>query len=70
MVRSSLTMTTARTTNRESSGQDNALARLALRFTAFTERWLPDAFGFVLVGTFIIALLGLVTGESLVGTAR
>jgi len=61
-------MATNRTTNRESSGQDNALARLALRFTAFTERWLPDAFGFVLVGTFIIALLGLVTGEALVGT--
>ena len=59
-------MTTTRTTP-DRSGQDNALARLALRFTAFTERWLPDAFGFVLVGTFLIALLGLVTGEALVG---
>jgi short-chain fatty acids transporter len=60
-------MATTRTT-RERGGRDNALARVALRFTAFTERWLPDAFGFVLVGTFIIALLGLATGESLVGT--
>ena len=60
-------MATTRTAH-ERGGQDNALARLALRFTAFTERWLPDAFGFVLVGTFIIALLGLVTGEALVGT--
>ncbi|MGH3311050.1 MAG: short-chain fatty acid transporter [Streptomyces sp.] len=44
--------------------QENVLARVALRFTAFTERWLPDAFGFVLVGTFVIFALGLGTGES------
>ncbi|WP_406729298.1 TIGR00366 family protein [Streptomyces sp. GD-15H] len=43
---------------------DTWLARVALRFTAFTERWLPDAFGFVLVGTFLIFALGLATGES------
>src|SRR5437867_12739928 len=30
---------------------EGALARLALRVTAFTEKWLPDAFGCVLVGT-------------------
>ncbi len=47
--------------------QDNLLARVALRFTAFTERWLPDAFGFVLVGTFVIFALGLLTGEKIVG---
>jgi short-chain fatty acids transporter len=44
---------------------ESPLARVALRFTAFTERWLPDAFGFVLVGTVIVLLLGLVTGEKL-----
>jgi short-chain fatty acids transporter len=38
---------------------------VALRFTAFTERWLPDAFGFVLVGTLVVLVLGLVTGEKL-----
>lgn len=48
-------------------GQEGAIARVALRFTDFTEKWLPDAFGFVLVGTAIVALLALVTGESLVG---
>ncbi|KWW97566.1 serine--pyruvate aminotransferase [Carbonactinospora thermoautotrophica] len=47
--------------------RDNPLARIALRFTAFTERWLPDAFGFVLVGTFVIFALGLLTGEKIVG---
>jgi short-chain fatty acids transporter len=36
-----------------------------MRFTAFTEKWLPDAFGFVLVGTFVVLLFGLVTGEPL-----
>src|SRR4051812_4906862 len=41
------------------------LAQVALRFTAFTEKWLPDAFGFVLVGTFVVLLFGLVTGEPL-----
>ncbi|GAB2682039.1 short-chain fatty acid transporter [Kribbella swartbergensis] len=44
---------------------EGALARTALRFTAFTEKWLPDAFGFVLVGTFVVLVFGLVTGEPL-----
>jgi short-chain fatty acids transporter len=44
---------------------EGRLARTALRFTAFTEKWLPDAFGFVLVGTFVVLLFGLVTGEPL-----
>jgi short-chain fatty acids transporter len=44
---------------------EGPLARTALRFTSFTEKWLPDAFGFVLVGTFVVLLFGLVTGEPL-----
>jgi short-chain fatty acids transporter len=44
---------------------DTVAARLALRFTAFTTKWLPDAFGFALVGTLIIFVLGLATGEPL-----
>jgi short-chain fatty acids transporter len=44
---------------------EGPLARTALRFTAFTEKWLPDAFGFVLVGTFVVLLFGIVTGEPL-----
>ncbi|MFF2847920.1 short-chain fatty acid transporter [Streptomyces sp. NPDC058001] len=51
----------------EDTGGDNWLARLALRFTAFTEKWLPDALGFVLVGTFAVFALGLLTGEKLTG---
>jgi short-chain fatty acids transporter len=45
--------------------REGLLARTALRFTAFTEKWLPDAFGFVLVGTFVVLVFGLVTGEPL-----
>src|SRR4051794_14017997 len=44
---------------------EGPLARPALRFTAFTEQWLPDAFGFVLVGTIVVLLFGLGTGEPL-----
>jgi short-chain fatty acids transporter len=47
----------------EVAEKETLLARTALRFTAFTEKWLPDAFGFVLVGTFLIFALGLSTGE-------
>ena len=48
---------------------ETRIARIALRFTAFSEKWLPDAFGFVLVGTVIVLLLGLLTGEPLLRAA-
>ncbi|NMM22561.1 MAG: short-chain fatty acid transporter [Phycicoccus sp.] len=48
---------------------ETRIARIALRFTAFSEKWLPDAFGFVLVGTVIVLLLGLATGEPLLKAA-
>jgi short-chain fatty acids transporter len=47
--------------------RESRIARMAVRFTAFTQRWLPDAYGFVLVGTFVILGLGLLTGEPLFG---
>ncbi|MEV6589378.1 short-chain fatty acid transporter [Streptomyces acidicola] len=53
---------------RDSGGGETWLARLALRFTAFSQKWLPDAFGFVLIGTFVVLALGLVSGEALLGT--
>ena len=46
---------------------EGPLARVALRFTAFTEKWLPDAFGFVLVGTFVVLLFGLAVGPAGLG---
>lgn len=50
-----------------SDERENLLARAALRFTAFSERWLPDAFGFVLIGTFVVLALGLATGVPVAG---
>ncbi len=44
---------------------EGPLAQVALRLTSCTERWLPDAFGFVLAGTFVVLLFGLLTGEPL-----
>jgi len=60
------------TTTRESTTgeREGFVARCALRFTAFTERWLPDAFGFVLVGTVLVLILGLATGEPLLRAAE
>ena len=43
---------------------ESLLSRIPLRFTAWTEKWMPDAFGFVLVGTILVFLAGLLTGES------
>jgi short-chain fatty acids transporter len=43
---------------------DNILSRIALRFTAWTEKWMPDAFGFVLVGTVIVFAVGILVGET------
>lgn len=60
-------MATAPPPQLEPQSKDNWLARTALRFTAFTEKWLPDALGFVLVGTFAVFALGLATGEGLYG---
>lgn len=34
------------------------MARVALRFTSWTERWIPDAFVFALIATTIVVVLG------------
>ncbi|MDW6065152.1 TIGR00366 family protein [Streptomyces sp. FXJ1.4098] len=56
-----------KTSEAEASREETWLARLALRFTRFSEKWLPDALGFVLIGTFVVLALGLASGESLLG---
>jgi short-chain fatty acids transporter len=40
------------------------IARLALRFTAWAERWLPDAFVFALVATFVVFVAGIGAGHA------
>jgi len=40
------------------------LARIALRFTDWCERWFPDAFVFALLATLVVFALGLVVGDA------
>ena len=52
-------MTTAETTA-PSGGtkQDGLLVRIAIGFTAWAERWFPDAFVFVAIAVVVVALGG------------
>ena len=45
-----------------SRASDGTLARVALRFTAFAERWFPDAFVFVVIAVLIVAAAALANG--------
>ena len=48
-------------------GEPGALARFALALTAWTERWIPDAFVFALLATVLVvaaALLGTPAGTA------
>lgn len=40
------------------------IARIALRFTEWAEKWLPDAFVFALLATLVVLALGLVVGHA------
>lgn len=41
---------------------DGVLARLALRFTDFAEKWFPDAFVFVAIGVVVVSLAAFANG--------
>lgn len=49
---------------------DSYLARLALRFTAWAEKWFPDPFVFVGLGVGIVALAALINGAPAVTVMR
>jgi len=51
------------------SASDGVLARLALRFTDFAEKWFPDAFVFVAIGVIIVSLAALANGVTPTGVA-
>jgi short-chain fatty acids transporter len=44
--------------------QPGPVARAALAFTAWTERWVPDAFIFALIATVIVVAAGLIDSGS------
>ena len=52
------------------SRPDGRIGRVAQGFTAFAERWIPDAFVFALVATAVVAVAGLGVGASAGEVAR
>ena len=50
--------------------QEGALARLAIAFTAWSEKWFPDAFVFVAIAVVIVALAALANGASPVAVSQ
>jgi short-chain fatty acids transporter len=44
--------------------QDGFLVRIAIGFTAWAERWFPDAFIFVAIAVVVVALAAMVNGSS------
>jgi short-chain fatty acids transporter len=51
-------MTLRETTPPDAFERTGVVARMALALTAWTERWVPDAFVFALVGTIIVVIAG------------
>ena len=48
----------------ETTQRDGVLVRIAIAFTAWAERWFPDAFVFVAIAVVIVALAALINGAS------
>jgi short-chain fatty acids transporter len=44
--------------------QEGMLVRIAIGFTAWAERWFPDAFIFVAIGVVLVALAAIGNGDS------
>src|ERR1700678_1769188 len=44
------------------TGRDGGLVRLAIAFTAWAERWFPDAFIFVAIAVMIVSLGAIANG--------
>jgi len=57
-------MTTATVTGRPSGQHEGALVRIAIGFTAWAERWFPDAFIFVAIAVVVVSLGAIINGAS------
>lgn len=53
-----------------SAEQEGVLVRIAIAFTAWAERWFPDAFIFVAIAVVIVALAALINGASPTAVTR
>src|SRR6478736_7448837 len=50
--------------------KDGLLVRIAISFTAWAERWFPDAFVFVAIAVVIVSLAALLNGASTLAVSR
>ena len=56
--------TSTAASSRGATQQEGALVRIAIGFTAWAERWFPDAFIFVAIAVVVAALVALINGAS------
>ena len=49
---------------------EGALVRIAIGFTAWAERWFPDAFIFVAIAVVVVSLAALVNGATPLALSR
>ena len=64
-------MTTTETTVPSgSTKQEGLLVRIAIGFTAWAERWFPDAFIFVAIAVVVVALAALGNGATPLAVSR
>src|SRR5579862_437220 len=59
-----MTTTIAAGSSGGSAKQEGALVRLAIAFTAWAERWFPDAFIFVAIAVVVVSLGAIINGAS------
>src|ERR1700751_3330224 len=59
-----MTTTITASSSGPSTEREGALVRLAIAFTAWAERWFPDAFIFVAIAVVVVALAALINGAS------
>src|ERR1700754_4736127 len=56
--------TDAVTSSASATRREGALVRIAIGFTAWAERWFPDAFIFVAIAVVVVSLAALANGAS------
>ncbi len=61
---------TAHSVPPDTSPQDGGLVRLAIAFTAWAERWFPDAFIFVAIAVVVVSLGAMVNGATPVAVSE
>jgi short-chain fatty acids transporter len=59
-----MAMTSTAASSGGASQQEGFLVRLAIGFTAWAERWFPDAFIFVAIAVVVVAIAALINGAS------